>query len=351
MTIYPTLIAVFGATGTGKTTFVNDASGGDLQIGDDLQACTQDVAVSHRFQIDGRDICLIDTPGFDDTELSDTEVLQRISGFLSTAYESGHRLTGIIYLHRITDGRMGGISRRTFKIFRELCGQKTLGNVLIVTNMWSNPPADIEIKRESQLQTDGRYFQPAVKAGAQMARRLHKNAASAHDIIRMLLNKNPVVMQVQHELVDNKQGFFTTGAAQVLGKELVEMEQRHQEEIAQVKEDLRKAKEENDTETQEDLREFLEQARVESARLAREIEALRHGFDEERARWENRIDVANQERQAAESRQLELYGQLDELRRQAEAAREEDRGTFQKRIDELARLLKENSQRSGCIVM
>ncbi|KAG8684824.1 hypothetical protein FRC08_013466, partial [Ceratobasidium sp. 394] len=134
---------IFGATGTGKTTFVNDASGGDLQVGDDLQACTQDVATSNNFQLDGRDICLIDTPGFDDTELSDTEILKRISGFLSTTYENGYRLTGIIYLHRITDGRMGGISRRTFKIFRELCGQKTLGNVLIVTNMWSDPPSDI----------------------------------------------------------------------------------------------------------------------------------------------------------------------------------------------------------------
>ncbi|KAG8738701.1 hypothetical protein FRC10_006585 [Ceratobasidium sp. 414] len=343
--------------------FVNDASDGGLQVGDDLQACTKDVAVSNKFQIGGRGIHLIDTPGFDDTELSDTEILQRISGFLSTTipirvlreynarYADGHKLTGIIYLHRITDGRMGGISRRTFKIFRELCGQKTLGNVPIVTNMWSDPPADIEFKRESQLETDARYFQPAIKAGAQMVRHLHKDTASAHDIIRMLLDKNPVVMQVQLELVDNKQGFFTTGAAQVLGQELVETEQRHQKEVAQVKEDLRKAKEENDTETQKDLREFLEQAKVESARFAKEIELLRHGFDEERVRWEGRIDMANQERQVAEKRQLELLEQLEELRRQAEVAREEDKWVWQKKVDELTKLVKESSQRSGCIVM
>ncbi|KAG8684823.1 hypothetical protein FRC08_013465 [Ceratobasidium sp. 394] len=184
-----------------------------------------------------------------------------------------------------------------------------------------------------------------------MVRRLHKNAASAHDIIRLLLDKDPVVMQVQHELVDNQQGFFTTDAAQVLGEELVEMEQRHQEEIAQVKEDLRKAKEENDIETQQDLREFLEQARVESARLAKEIEALRHGFDEERARWEKRIGAANEERQAAEKRQLELYEQLGKLRRQAEVAREEEKGVLQKKIDELTNMLKADSKRSRCIVM
>ncbi|KAG8678657.1 hypothetical protein FRC08_017610 [Ceratobasidium sp. 394] len=129
------------------------------------------------------------------------------------------------------------------------------------------------------------------------------------------------------------------------------MEQRHQEEIAQVKGDPRKAKEENDIETQQDLREFLEQARVESARLAKEIEALRHGFDEERARWEKRIAAANEERQAAEKRQLELHEQLNKLRRQAEVAQEEDKGVLQKKIDELTNMLKADSKRSRCIVM
>ncbi|KAG8678962.1 hypothetical protein FRC09_019385, partial [Ceratobasidium sp. 395] len=140
--------------------FVNDASGGTLDVGDDLQSCTQDVALSNQFQVDGRDVVLIDTPGFDDTELSDTDILLRIS-----ACEEGHKLTGIIYLHRITDGRIGGISRRTFKIFRELCGQKTLANVLIVTNMWSDPPSETHVEREGQLRKDSRYFQPAIKAG------------------------------------------------------------------------------------------------------------------------------------------------------------------------------------------
>ncbi|KAG8788692.1 hypothetical protein FRC12_014309 [Ceratobasidium sp. 428] len=358
MTTHPTLIAIFGATGTGKTTFVNDASGGTLEVGHDLQACTQDVALSNGFQVDGRDVGLIDTPGFDDTELSDTEILLRISGFLSSTsphgYEAGHKLTGIIYLHRITDDRMGAISRRTFRIFRELCGQKNLSNVLIVTNKWSNPPSEAHVKRQEQLRKDTRYFQPAIKAGAQLVRRLHKDTASAHDIIRMLLNMNPVVMKVQQELVDNRQGFFTTGAAQVLGEELVNAEKRHEDEIAQVKEELRKAKEEKDAETQQDLREFLEQAKIESSRLAKEIEALRHGFDEERARWENRIDAANRERDAAEKREFELYEQLEELRRQAELAREEDKWIFQKKIDELTeviKVIKNNSKSWGCIVM
>ncbi|KAG9088090.1 hypothetical protein FS749_002422 [Ceratobasidium sp. UAMH 11750] len=349
---HPTLIAIFGATGTGKTTFVNNASGGNLPVGDDLTSCTQNVAASNPFQINGREVQLVDTPGFDDTELSDTEILQRISGYLSTTYEKGVKLTGIIYLHRITDPRMGGISRRTFQVFRELCGQRSLSNVLIVTTMWSDPPNNPQIKRERQLKEDVRYYQPALQAGAQMARCLRKDAASAREIVRMVVDKNPVVMKVQEELVDEKKGFYTTGAAQVLGKELVEMQKRHEEEMNVVKEELRQAKENNDAQAQEELHQFLMQAKVESARLAKEIETLRHGFEEERKRWEQRINDAVREREEAEKRQAELSIQLEELRLNAENVREEDRKAFEKTVKSLAEQIEELSNRSsGCVMM
>lgn len=65
--------------------FVNDASGGELRVGHKQHACTQDVETSPVFQVDGRNVVLFDTPGFDDTHMSDTEVLQRIAGFLTTS--------------------------------------------------------------------------------------------------------------------------------------------------------------------------------------------------------------------------------------------------------------------------
>lgn len=63
--------------------FVNDASGGNLEVGDQLESCTQEVTPSPVFQVDGQPIALFDTPGFDDSELSDTEILKRITAFLT----------------------------------------------------------------------------------------------------------------------------------------------------------------------------------------------------------------------------------------------------------------------------
>lgn len=348
----PKLIALIGATGTGKTTFANDASGGDLEVGDHLESCTQIVNCSPVFQVDGQEVALFDTPGFDDSELSDTEVLKRITAFLTSTYKGGHKLTGIIYLHRIGDNRMSGMSRRTFKILRELCGKETLSNVLIVTNMWSDPPSPRELQNEKQLEESPKFFQPAIQAGARMVRRPHKDTRSAHDIIRLLLDKPPVTMKIQRQIVDNGEGFYTTDAARVLGEELAEAEQRHLQEIAEVREELRKAKEENDLQTQNELREYLEQAVAESARLAKEIQSLRQGFEEERLRWEMRVDAAEEARRESERRQREMSEHLEELRRQAEQASDNERSRIEALIAELtSRLAEVKSSSWGCVVM
>ena len=64
--------------------FINRASGSNLQVGVGLESCTADVEVTDEFTIDDRPVTLIDTPGFDDTSKSDTEILKIIAAFLAT---------------------------------------------------------------------------------------------------------------------------------------------------------------------------------------------------------------------------------------------------------------------------
>jgi len=49
-----------------------------------LEPTTAQTQLSNEFVLDGRRIVLIDTPGFDDLTLSDTDVLRMIAGFLVT---------------------------------------------------------------------------------------------------------------------------------------------------------------------------------------------------------------------------------------------------------------------------
>ncbi|KAG8942194.1 hypothetical protein FRC03_003535, partial [Tulasnella sp. 419] len=129
-------IAVMGATGAGKTTFINTTSGSNLTIGHGLESETKDVALA-TFHHRGYRIFLIDTPGFDDTHNSDTAILKTIAGWLELAHRGGKRLNGLLYLHRITDIRVSGMSHRNMKLFNKLCGKESMKNVVLCTTMWN----------------------------------------------------------------------------------------------------------------------------------------------------------------------------------------------------------------------
>ena len=69
----------------GSTQFINLISGSNLGIASGLQSCTNTVQFGGGFNLDGRRVMLIDTPGFDDTTRSDTDVLTMIAAFLATS--------------------------------------------------------------------------------------------------------------------------------------------------------------------------------------------------------------------------------------------------------------------------
>ncbi|QRV78132.1 50S ribosome-binding GTPase [Ceratobasidium sp. AG-Ba] len=335
--------SIFGATGTGKTTFVNDASGGKLAVGHKSHACTQDVGNSPEFQVNGRKVVLFDTPGFDDTHLSDTEILKRIAGFLAQSYEKGYKLTGIIYLHRITDIRVGGISRRTFNVFRKLCGTDSLSNVLIVTNMWSDPPTQEQLDREAELRDHGDFFQPALAQGARLVRRTHKTEQSAHEILSMLIGKEATTMEIQRELVDEKKELADTGAAQVVERELRMAVEKHRKEMEQVKADMETAIRERDERTQKELEEWQAQAQAQDEKRTKELESMKKGFGEEQARWKKEIEEARARREAAEKMRQEI----EEARRKQQEADAHHRHELEKRISQLQHDL---NNKPGCII-
>jgi hypothetical protein len=64
--------------------FINTASGSNLTIGKGIDSCTREVELSEQFELDGRLVRLIDTPGFDDSAISDVDVLEMIAAFLGT---------------------------------------------------------------------------------------------------------------------------------------------------------------------------------------------------------------------------------------------------------------------------
>ncbi|PVF93008.1 hypothetical protein CPB86DRAFT_877474 [Serendipita vermifera] len=198
------LIAVMGPSGSGKSSFINLASGSNLKVGSGLRSCTTPVTPTAPFFLGGRQVVLLDTPGFDDTNKSDIDVLEEIASYMSQTYKRGRLFDGILYFYSI-DGRiLGGPTSRYVKVFQNLCGDDALASVIVVTNLWGLL-ADQELgeTRERELKTSPEFFQPLIQQGARLMR--HNNTVeSAHSIVLSLFSEThrQEKLAIQAEIVD-----------------------------------------------------------------------------------------------------------------------------------------------------
>ncbi|OAX43134.1 hypothetical protein K503DRAFT_862506 [Rhizopogon vinicolor AM-OR11-026] len=283
-TIY---IAVMGATGSGKTTFVNAASGSELRVGMGLESCTNEVQTSQPFMLDGNRVILIDTPGFDDTTKSDTDVLKMIAAYLRTMHEQKKTLSGVIYMHRISDIKVGGTTRRDFTMFQELCGKEAYRNVLLVTNMWGSVDDEVALAREKELSEKEIFFKPILDSGAILLRHMN-DQASAHEIIRNLTSKVPVVLRIQSEL-EAANDITQTSAFAQLNRELMEQAERNRQELDKLRSELEEAAQAQDEETREELQEEADKMEAELSRVQNEATKLASEYQAELRRIEEQL--------------------------------------------------------------
>ena len=72
----------------------------------------------------------------------------------------GILLNGLVYLHRIIDPRISGTARSNMRLFRELCGNDNLNNVVLGTTFWTAVDDGVGQKREKQLLADPKFWKP-----------------------------------------------------------------------------------------------------------------------------------------------------------------------------------------------
>lgn len=212
------VVAVMGPTGAGKSTFIDRAVGRpDINAGHDLTSCTKEVRAVRYPHTDGtRNIVLVDTPGFDDTFMTDVQVLQRIADWLKSTYEKNVKLSGVLYLHRISDNRVGGTPLRNYKMFKELCGKDNFKNVILVTTMWDAVTEEVGSAREQELHAE---FWKAMIALGSTTHRFEGTTESAWKIINSL-SVPPLAslrpLQIQWEMVDEHIPLLSTSAGRTV---------------------------------------------------------------------------------------------------------------------------------------
>ena len=109
------------------------------------------------------------------------------------SYKKKVHLSGLLWLHRISDRRMGETALKNIAMFEQLCGKSALANVVLVTTMWADVEEEIGRTREGQLKR--LYWKAMISAGSQMMR-FDNTPESAWAIIAQLKPRR-LVTQLQ----------------------------------------------------------------------------------------------------------------------------------------------------------
>lgn len=263
------------------------------------------------------------------------------------------QLSGIIYMHRISDFRMGGISRRNFSMFRQLCGDDNLKNVIIVTNMWGEVSQTVGEDRETELRENNLFFKPVLDKKAQLLR--HNNTTqSAHTIIHHILKNHPMTLRIQEELVDEGIDISETAAGVELSRELAELAKKHKKELRQMQDEMREAIRAKDEETRRELEEETQKLSAEICRVQADSQRLATEYSNEKVRMERRMrEMAD----AAESVAAKYQQEMEHLNSMLENAAQKsaaEKDAIQKQMDDLQR--KYDSQKGsggggGCVIL
>ncbi|KAH8702821.1 P-loop containing nucleoside triphosphate hydrolase protein, partial [Phaeosphaeriaceae sp. PMI808] len=192
-----------GPTGSGKSTFIRQVTGDQrCKVGKSLESETLEVH-EYRCQYKERTYVLIDTPGFDDSYRSNDEIVKTILVWLEESYRSRKLLSGIIYLHRISDPRMQGSSLENIRMFRRLCGFEALKNVLLVTTFWDTVSDAEGRRRERELSSNDEFWGRMIKKGSKVKR---WSQCSRSDVTKGILDAivpdAKRALQAQIEIVD-----------------------------------------------------------------------------------------------------------------------------------------------------
>ena len=224
-------------------------------------------------------IHLIDTPGFDDTDRKDAAVLKDIAGWLSRTYRKGMRISGILYLHRISDTRMGGTAKRNLLVFTQLCGPDCFPHVVLATTMWSGVEIPDGQKREEELINTGKFWGDMVQSGA-VVKRLKGDKQSALAVLDILISRRQkLTLQIQDEIVNKKKQVVDTFAGKQVDEDLRRLQEKHEKAMLAFRRDMEKAIADNDAFAQARLEKHQSEAKKQMRAAEESRESLKADFD------------------------------------------------------------------------
>jgi hypothetical protein len=192
-----------------------------------------------------------------------------------TFFSGGQKLNGVIYLHRISDPKMGGNAKKNLRMFRELCGESALKNVCITTTNWSRVSQEEGDRKERELRESPNLFKPLIDAGAELFRWYNTDPASAQTIVDSLIRKEKIKLQIQVELDEGKT-LEETGAGSVLKEEMIALAEKHKVDIQALQMEIEEATKTKQAELLAELEEERQKTQEQMQKIQEDLNKLIH---------------------------------------------------------------------------
>jgi hypothetical protein len=179
----------------------------------------------------GQSFTIVDTPGFDDSNRSDEDILRELLNWLQEQHGSKAKFNAVLFLHRIDVPRMQGSALLYFTIFKQLCGDAFYQNVFLGTTCWDRleDPAVGE-QREKELKEPGGFWYSIVKKGSTVVR-IPQDAGAAREMVVGMASKRARFLQSQVEMGRKGLEDVYNSTLSSLKPEMEIIQQVHEEEI------------------------------------------------------------------------------------------------------------------------
>lgn len=214
-------------------------------------------------------------------------------------------------------------------MFKKLCGQDALKNVVLVTTMWELVNERTGKARQMELETTEDFWGCMLQKGSRIEQHMN-TPESAHRIVQLFMAdkshpSSPLLLAIQDEMVNNNKDLDETEAGKGLEGVLAKERERFRQQLEQARQDMKEAIDMRDKESQEQLAKQQEEATRKMKEFERQQEELKidmerlhrekyEALEADMSRHRKEIETRTKEKETEWNQQREeLTGQLTSL--------------------------------------
>ncbi|KAF3927912.1 hypothetical protein ABW20_dc0106848 [Dactylellina cionopaga] len=191
-------------------------------------------------------------------------------------YKANIKVAGIIYLHDITEIRMGGTAKKLLGLLKNICGEEAYSYIVLGTSKWGKLTDEeymLADERERYLKTREEYWGPMCRRGAKVMR-WHGDKNTARSLVEHLVvlqkGHGGVVLKIQKEIIDQKQTLGGTSAGREIKNRLSQLQETQEGKLEDINQEYIVALK---TQEKEEMEEILAERRELEEKLQKSVEA------------------------------------------------------------------------------